>query len=180
MTAAPGRPRWPSACQEPRGKRPLTPCHIPSHRRPFQSHPCHVVSGSYHAPVRWAKAERGKMLQNVADTENSSPPDEQDRSAEDLPAPADSPHADEPVRLTHRQITALPYLLSSGTVAEGSKLAGISRTTFYRWMEDEAFRDPVRGTPGRRPELRLRRAARPHPQRCPRPRANARRPIVRH
>ena len=80
------------------------------------------------------------MLQNVADTEDSSPPDEQDRSAEDLPAPADSPHADEPVRLTHRQITALPYLLSSGTVAEGSKLAGISRTTFYRWMEDEAFR----------------------------------------
>ena len=80
------------------------------------------------------------MLQNVADTENSDASDEQDRSGEDLPAPADSPHDDEPVRLTHRQITALPYLLSSGTVAEGAKLAGISRTTFYRWMDDEAFR----------------------------------------
>lgn len=79
------------------------------------------------------------MLQNVADTENSGPPDEQDMSGGDLHAAADAPD-DEPVRLTHRQITALPYLLSSGTVSEGAKLAGISRTTFYRWMEDEAFR----------------------------------------
>ena len=80
------------------------------------------------------------MPQNETDIGDSHPAAEQDRSAEDLPAPADSPHDDEPVRLTHRQITALPYLLSSGTVAEGAKLAGISRTTFYRWMDDEAFR----------------------------------------
>ena len=80
------------------------------------------------------------MLQDVTDTEKSGHPDAQDLDNEGLPASADGPHADEPVRLTHKQITALPYLLSSGTVAEGAKLAGISRTTFYRWMEDEAFR----------------------------------------
>ena len=47
---------------------------------------------------------------------------------------------DEPAALTHRQISALPYLISSPTVKEGARLAGISRMTYYRWMEDDHFR----------------------------------------
>ncbi len=81
------------------------------------------------------------MLQNVADTENFGPADEHDGNVDVPPAPSDDPKDDEPVRLTHRQINALPYLTASSTVSEGARLAGISRTTFYRWMEDEAFRE---------------------------------------
>ena len=55
--------------------------------------------------------------------------------------PTDEPSDDDSVALTHRQITALPYLVASPTVTEGARLAGISRRTVHRWMEDDDFRD---------------------------------------
>ena len=54
--------------------------------------------------------------------------------------PTDEPSDDDSVALTHRQITALPYLVASPTVTEGARLAGISRRTVHRWMEDDDFR----------------------------------------
>ena len=66
------------------------------------------------------------MLPNVTDFEESGP--------------ADDPSGDKPTALTHRQTAALPYLVSSSTLKEGAELAGISRMTFYRWMEDDHFR----------------------------------------
>lgn len=42
--------------------------------------------------------------------------------------------------LSERQLKALPFLAGSPTLTEGTNLAEISRTTFYRWMEDDDFR----------------------------------------
>ena len=42
--------------------------------------------------------------------------------------------------LAERQLAALPYLASSSTLSEGARLAGIARTTLYRWCEDPYFR----------------------------------------
>ena len=55
--------------------------------------------------------------------------------------PTDEPSDGDSAALTHRQITALPYLVASPTVKEGARLAGISRRTVHRWMEDDDFRD---------------------------------------
>ena len=54
--------------------------------------------------------------------------------------PADEPSDDDSVALTHRQITALPYLVASPSVTGGARSAGISRRTVHRWMEDDHFR----------------------------------------
>ena len=54
--------------------------------------------------------------------------------------PTDEPSDDDSVALTHKQITALPYLVASPTVTGGARLAGISRRTVHRWMEDDNFR----------------------------------------
>ena len=54
--------------------------------------------------------------------------------------PTDEPSDDDSVALTHRQITSLPYLVASPTVTEGARLAGMSRRTVHRWMEDDHFR----------------------------------------
>ena len=45
--------------------------------------------------------------------------------------------------LTGRQLLALPYLIASPSLAEASRLANIGRTTLYRWLEDEEFRDKL-------------------------------------
>ena len=42
--------------------------------------------------------------------------------------------------LTERQIVALPHVAAGNTLSEGARLAGIGRTTLYRWMEDPGFR----------------------------------------
>ena len=81
------------------------------------------------------------MRQNETDIGDSHPVDEQDRGAERPPAPGDDAHPERPLDLSNRQIDALPYLISSTTVTEGVRLAGISRATFYRWMEDDDFRE---------------------------------------
>ena len=79
------------------------------------------------------------MSQNETKSRDSHPVDEQDRSGRP-PAPGGDSSPGESPDLTDRQIRALPYLVSSATVTEGVKLAGISRATFYRWMDDVAFR----------------------------------------
>ncbi len=42
--------------------------------------------------------------------------------------------------LTDRQIKVLPYIVASSTYSEGCKRAKVSRKTFYRWLDDPAFR----------------------------------------
>lgn len=42
--------------------------------------------------------------------------------------------------LTHRQYRAIECLASSPTVAYAAKLAGVGRTTLYRWLKDPAFK----------------------------------------
>ncbi len=42
--------------------------------------------------------------------------------------------------LSPRQLDAIPHILLGGSVADGARRAGISRTTFYRWLADPDFR----------------------------------------
>ena len=73
----------------------------------------------------------------------------------DEPADADQPPTDdEPAALTHRQITALPFIISAPTLAEGARRAGLARTTIYRWMEDDHFRARFEKAPRRGPQPR--------------------------
>ncbi|MBN2317285.1 MAG: hypothetical protein JXM79_25395 [Sedimentisphaerales bacterium] len=41
--------------------------------------------------------------------------------------------------LTTKQTKAIPILLASKSYEEGCKKARVSKTTFYTWMQDEAF-----------------------------------------
>ena len=60
---------------------------------------------------------------------------------DDEPADADQlPADDHPVALTHKQITARPFIISAPSLAEGARRAGLARSTIYRWMEDDHFR----------------------------------------
>ncbi len=43
--------------------------------------------------------------------------------------------------LTQRQLTALPHLLKPGSLAVQARHAGVGRTTLYRWLQDENFRE---------------------------------------
>ena len=43
-------------------------------------------------------------------------------------------------RLSIRQRKAIPHLVTSDSLAEGARRANISRTTVYRWMDDDDFR----------------------------------------
>jgi hypothetical protein len=45
--------------------------------------------------------------------------------------------------LTDRQIKVLPYIVASSTYSEGCKRAKVSRKTFYRWLDDPAFRSEL-------------------------------------
>ena len=45
--------------------------------------------------------------------------------------------------LTTTQMDALPYLLTTPTVAQAAREANIARATLYRWMDDAAFRDEL-------------------------------------
>ena len=54
----------------------------------------------------------------------------------DEPADADQVLEDgRTVSLTHKQITALPFIISAPSLAEGARRAGLARSTIYRWME---------------------------------------------
>lgn len=43
------------------------------------------------------------------------------------------------MKLSTRQLEALPHLVSAPTFLEGCTRAGITRTTLYRWLKDPAF-----------------------------------------
>ena len=43
--------------------------------------------------------------------------------------------------LSLKQLTALPHLLRRGTLTVQARHAGIHRTTLYRWLQDESFRE---------------------------------------
>ena len=45
--------------------------------------------------------------------------------------------------LSLKQRKALPHLIASNSLAEGARRANISRTTIYRWMEDDDFRSEL-------------------------------------
>ena len=47
---------------------------------------------------------------------------------------------DDAADLTDRQLAALPYLTASVSLSESARLAGVGRTTLYRWLEDPEFR----------------------------------------
>ncbi len=43
--------------------------------------------------------------------------------------------------LSDKQLTALPYFFSFRSLSEAARLANVERTTIYRWMHDDSFRD---------------------------------------
>ncbi len=43
--------------------------------------------------------------------------------------------------LTQRQLAALPHLLRPGPLTVQARQAGVGRTTLYRWLQDEDFRE---------------------------------------
>ncbi len=45
-----------------------------------------------------------------------------------------------PGNLSKRQLNAITTILSCRTISEGVSRAGISRGTFYKWMQDPMFR----------------------------------------
>ena len=47
-------------------------------------------------------------------------------------------------KLSIKQRKALPHLVTSDSLAEGARRAHISRTTVYRWMDDDDFRTELK------------------------------------
>ena len=46
-------------------------------------------------------------------------------------------------QLTRRQTLALPILATAPNLTQGARAAGISESTFYRWRQDEHFRNEL-------------------------------------
>ncbi|MHC4758830.1 MAG: hypothetical protein ACYTE8_09245 [Planctomycetota bacterium] len=46
-------------------------------------------------------------------------------------------------KLTARQLSAIPTIVSNPTYTQGAEKACISRRTFYRWLEIPKFRDEL-------------------------------------
>ncbi len=44
------------------------------------------------------------------------------------------------VKLTDRQLKAIPHIVSSPTYTEGCKKAKINKTTFYKWLKEPEFK----------------------------------------
>ncbi len=57
------------------------------------------------------------------------------------PGPDDSVKRITP--LTPRQISALPYLAAFPNANQAARAAGIGKSTLYRWLEDDNFRDTL-------------------------------------
>jgi transposase-like protein len=45
--------------------------------------------------------------------------------------------------LTPRQMDAIPHVVTASSIAEGCRSAGITRTTFYKWMREPSFKEEV-------------------------------------
>ena len=43
-------------------------------------------------------------------------------------------------RLSHKQLSALSHIALSGSISEGARQAGVSRSSIYRWLNDPAIR----------------------------------------
>jgi len=48
-----------------------------------------------------------------------------------------------PLKLTPRQMLAIPYIVSAPTIRQGAEAAHIGRNTLTRWMRDPAFRAEI-------------------------------------
>ncbi len=46
-------------------------------------------------------------------------------------------------QLTHRQRRLIPFLLLCSSTEEACRRAGINKTTVYRWLKDETFRQEL-------------------------------------
>lgn len=42
--------------------------------------------------------------------------------------------------LSHKQLQAIPHLISSKSASEAAERAGVNRKTIYRWLNDDTFR----------------------------------------
>ncbi len=51
--------------------------------------------------------------------------------------------AREVVPLTERQLSAIPYLAAFPSVHQAARAAGIGKSTLYRWLEDDLFREEL-------------------------------------
>jgi hypothetical protein len=51
---------------------------------------------------------------------------------------------DQEQKLTGKQVSAIPHLITSKTLKEGCKNAGISRKTLYQWLKDPVFKQEFR------------------------------------
>lgn len=47
-------------------------------------------------------------------------------------------------RLHDKQLITIAHVLSSKSIDEGCKKAEISRTAYYRWLEDDAFKSELK------------------------------------
>ena len=64
---------------------------------------------------------------------------------EALDSDDDGPDEDElpDSSLTERQMAALPYVAAFPNVRQAARAAGVGKSTIYRWMEDDEFRNEV-------------------------------------
>ena len=47
---------------------------------------------------------------------------------------------DEKVKLTDRQVKAIPHIVACPIYTEGCEKAGLNRTTFYEWLKEPEFK----------------------------------------
>lgn len=47
------------------------------------------------------------------------------------------------VKLTDRQLKAIPHIVSSPTYTEGCKKAKINKTTYYKWLKQPEFKSEL-------------------------------------
>lgn len=50
--------------------------------------------------------------------------------------------------LTKRQLSSIPHLISSRTIEEGCRKAGISTQTFYKWLKNPVFDEELKRQQG--------------------------------
>jgi hypothetical protein len=50
--------------------------------------------------------------------------------------------------LTKRQLSSIPYVISSRTIEEGCRKAGISTQTFYKWLKNPVFDEELKRQQG--------------------------------
>ena len=69
-------------------------------------------------------------------------PDDATTTEDTAPRPVDSPPP-APVKLTPRQMLAVPYIVSAPSMRQSARAAHIGRATLTRWMHDPDFRAEI-------------------------------------